>query len=106
MSSRVGTLTGGSTLVLCDRRRPGRGPGKRHASPDRAAQSGHDQVAAAVGLRDCGAAREVARRRRLVPSQSHAMQDVICHYTNLWFAGQKANWPLAQFYLNETRSHI
>ena len=49
---------------------------------------------------------EVARLRRLVPSQSHAMQDVSYHYTNLWFAGQKANWPLAQFYLNETRSHI
>jgi hypothetical protein len=49
---------------------------------------------------------EVARLRRLVPSQSHAMQDVSYHYTNLWFAGAKANWPLAQFYLNETRSHI
>jgi hypothetical protein len=49
---------------------------------------------------------EVARLGRLVPSQSHAMQDVSYHYTNLWFAGQKANWGLAQFYLNETRSHI
>jgi hypothetical protein len=49
---------------------------------------------------------EVARLRRLVPSQSHAMQDVSYHYTNLWFAGQNANWGLAQFYLNETRSHI
>jgi hypothetical protein len=49
---------------------------------------------------------EVGRLKRLVPSQSHAMQDVSYHYTNLWFAGQKANWGLAQFYLNETRSHI
>jgi hypothetical protein len=49
---------------------------------------------------------EVARLKRLVPSQSHAMQDVSYHYTNLWFAGSRANWPLAQFYLNETRSHI
>jgi hypothetical protein len=49
---------------------------------------------------------EVARLKRLVPSQSHAMQDVSYHYTNLWFAGQKANWGLAQFYMNETRSHI
>jgi hypothetical protein len=49
---------------------------------------------------------EVARLKSLVPSQSHAMQDVSYHYTNLWFAGQNANWGLAQFYLNETRSHI
>jgi hypothetical protein len=49
---------------------------------------------------------EVARLKRLTPSQSHAMQDVGYHYTNLWFAGQKANWPLATFYLDETRSHL
>jgi len=48
---------------------------------------------------------DVARLKRLTPSQSHAMQDVGYHYTNLWFAGQKANWPLATFYLDETRSH-
>ncbi len=44
--------------------------------------------------------------RALFPSQSHAMMDVSYHFTNLWFAGQHANWPLAQFYLNETRNHI
>jgi hypothetical protein len=49
---------------------------------------------------------DVARLKRLTPSQSHAMQDVGYHYTNLWFAGQKANWPLATFYLDETRSHL
>ena len=49
---------------------------------------------------------EVARLKRLTPSQSHAMQDVSYHYTNLWFAGQNANWPLATFYLDETRSHL
>lgn len=49
---------------------------------------------------------EVARLKRLVPSQSHAMQDVGYHFTNLWFAGQKRNWPLAGFYLAETRSHL
>jgi hypothetical protein len=46
------------------------------------------------------------RLKALVPSQSHAMVDVAYHFTNLWFAAQRANWPLAQFYLNETRSHI
>jgi hypothetical protein len=49
---------------------------------------------------------EVDRLKRLVPSQSHAMQDVGYHFTNLWFAGQTQNWPLATFYLAETRSHL
>ena len=34
------------------------------------------------------------------------MRDVGYHLTNLWFAGQKGNWPLAGFYLAETRSHL
>jgi hypothetical protein len=41
-----------------------------------------------------------------VPDQSHAMQDVSYHFSNLWFAAQQANWPLAKFYLDETRSHL
>jgi hypothetical protein len=41
-----------------------------------------------------------------LPSQSHAMMDVDYHFTNLYFAGQSKNWPLALFYLNETRSHL
>jgi hypothetical protein len=41
-----------------------------------------------------------------IPSQSHAMTDVDYQFTNLWFAAQERNWPLATFYLNETRSHI
>ena len=34
------------------------------------------------------------------------MADVGEHFTNLWFAGTAENWPLADFYLNETRSHL
>jgi hypothetical protein len=49
---------------------------------------------------------QVERLRGMVPDQAHAMQDVAYHFTNLWFAGDKENWPLAQFYLNETRSHL
>jgi hypothetical protein len=41
-----------------------------------------------------------------VPDQSHAMKDVGYHFTNLWFAGEAKNWPLAKFYLDETRSHL
>jgi hypothetical protein len=41
-----------------------------------------------------------------LPDQAHAMQDVGYHFSNLWFARQKENWPLAEFYNNEVRSHL
>lgn len=49
---------------------------------------------------------EVERLKGIVPDQAHAMQDVDYHFTNLWFAASQSNWPLAQFYFNETRSHL
>src|SRR5471030_2981689 len=49
---------------------------------------------------------EVAQLKALVPSNSHIMMDVQWHWTNLWFAGRKRNWPLALYYFNETRGHI
>src|SRR5262249_18357846 len=49
---------------------------------------------------------DVNKLKGLVPSQSHAIMDGACHFTNLWFAGQKKNWGLAEFNLNETRSHL
>ena len=49
---------------------------------------------------------EVERLKGLVPDQSHAMKDVGYHFANLWFAGQKKNWALADFYASETRSHL
>jgi len=51
-------------------------------------------------------AADVERLKALVPSNSHIMMDVQWHWTNLWFAGQAKNWPLAQYYFNETRGHI
>jgi hypothetical protein len=42
----------------------------------------------------------------LIPSQSHMMADVGAHFSNLWFAGKAENWPLADFYLSETKSHL
>lgn len=42
----------------------------------------------------------------LIPSQGHAMVDVAYHYGNLWFAVRAGNWPLAQFYLNETKAKL
>ena len=49
---------------------------------------------------------ELEQLKGRLPSQSHAMMDVDYHFANLWFAGQSKHWPLAQFYLNETRSHL
>jgi hypothetical protein len=49
---------------------------------------------------------EIDALKRLVPSQSHAMADVDYHFSNLWFAAGNDNWPLAEFYLDETRSHL
>ena len=40
------------------------------------------------------------------PSASVAMADVSFHWSNLWFAGQAKNWPLAAYYYNESRNHV
>lgn len=49
---------------------------------------------------------QIESLRGSLPSQSHTMADVEFHFANLWFAGKNENWPLATFYLNETRSHL
>jgi len=49
---------------------------------------------------------EIERLKSIAPDQAHAMQDVDYHFTNLSFAANQSNWPLAQFYFNETRSHL
>ncbi len=48
----------------------------------------------------------IAALEAVIPDQAHIMADVGEHFTNLWFAGGAGNWPLAEFYLNETRSHL
>ena len=56
---------------------------------------------------DLGALRaDVARLKANAPSQSHTMSDVGYHWSNLWFAAEKKNWPLAMFYFGESRQHI
>jgi hypothetical protein len=49
---------------------------------------------------------EIATLRQLIPTNSTIMMDVQWHWTNLWFAGKRRNWPLAQYYFNESRNHI
>ena len=41
-----------------------------------------------------------------LPDQSHVMADIGYHFANLWFAADKQNWPLANYYLGETRAHL
>ena len=57
-------------------------------------------------LRAQDLAAEVKGLRELAPDQAHIMADVGYHFTNLWFAGEAENWPLADFYLAETKSHL
>ncbi len=49
---------------------------------------------------------DIAHLKEVVPSQSHSMTDVGYQFANLWFAGKEKNWPLAEFFLNESRQHI
>ena len=78
----------------------GVGLGWRLAEPADPAGSS-DQAAEIRRLKD-----EIEQLKGMVPDQSHVMKDVAYHFSNLWFAGQARNWPLAAFYLSETRSHL
>jgi len=49
---------------------------------------------------------DITHLKEVVPSQSHTMTDVGYQFANLWFAGKQKNWPLAEFFLNESRQHI
>lgn len=49
---------------------------------------------------------EVERLRSLLPGQAFAMTQVAYNASNLYFAVQAENWPLATFYLNETRVRL
>jgi cytochrome c553 len=49
---------------------------------------------------------EVKALRGLVPDQAAVMEIQAYHFTNLWFAVDQENWPLAEFYLSETRQNL
>jgi hypothetical protein len=71
-----------------------------------ATEAGDLRGAGAPGVNEETLRSDVARLKANAPSQSHTMSDVGSHWTNLWFAGEKRNWPLATFYFDETRQHI
>src|ERR1700741_944942 len=93
----IGALIGGGAFA-CSR------------PSDGAAAAGSQVTSAAQGDRgqsDLDVLRsDVARLKANAPSQSHTMSDVGYHWTNLWFAGEKKNWPLAMFSFQEARNHI
>jgi len=52
------------------------------------------------------AAGDVAYLKSVVPTQSHSMIDAAYHWSNLWFAAEKKNWPLARYFFGEARQSI
>jgi hypothetical protein len=70
------------------------------------AQQGEGRRGAPPTLTNEQLSQEVAALRQLIPTNSTIMMDVQWHWTNLWWAGRKRNWPLAQYYFNEARGHI
>lgn len=59
------------------------------AAPVAAPAVSAEEVAALKG--------EVERLKGVAASASVAMADVGFHFSNLWFAGQAKNWPLATY---------
>ena len=71
------------------------------------AATAHAQATAPDATAEIAALKvEIEQIKGKLPGQAHAMIDVAYHFTNLWFAGQRGNWPLAQFNFNEVRSHL
>ena len=49
---------------------------------------------------------QVKNLEGLVPDQAAVMSHVGYHFANLWVAIDQQNWPLADFYLGETRNNV
>lgn len=49
---------------------------------------------------------EVKQLQSIMPGQAFAMTQIAYNFDNLWFAAQAKNWPLAQFYANETKVRL
>jgi hypothetical protein len=69
--------------------------------------SAQQAAPAATGGDDLATLRaEIERLKSIVPGQAFAMTQVAYNFNNLWFAAHAENWPLAQFYFNETRVRL
>ncbi len=49
---------------------------------------------------------EIKKLQGVEPDQAAVMSHLAYHWSNLWFALDQENWPLASFYLSETRSNL
>jgi hypothetical protein len=49
---------------------------------------------------------ELERVSGMLPAQAVAMTVVEYNFSNLWFAAHEGKWPLAQFFLSETRARL
>ena len=49
---------------------------------------------------------DVAHLKEITPPNSHPMVEAGMFAANLWFAGEKRNWPLADYFLGEMRNRI
>src|SRR5665213_3630975 len=49
---------------------------------------------------------DVQHLKDITPPMSHPMVDVGFNATNLYFSAKKKNWPLANYYLGETRNRL
>jgi hypothetical protein len=70
-----------------------------HAAPARAQPAPPTDELAALKA-------DVEQLKAKASDQSHVMADVAHHFSCLWFAGEKENWPLADFFFSETQSHL
>lgn len=76
----------------------------RNASPDAANEAEAARAVAAKEMASLMA--DVQTLKDKAVSASVAMADVGFHWSNLWFAGQSQNWPLANYYYSEARNHV
>ena len=82
-------------------------PGRmRLASPGVQAQNPVEPKGAASTTAVDDLRAEIKKLQALAPDQAAIMTHVAYHWSNLWFAIEKENWPLAEFYLSETRANL
>lgn len=88
-------------IVLLGARGRTGGPVSPAAAGDAAGKAAKDLQAEVESLRA-----DVKRLQDKAPDQAHVMMSAAYHFNNLWFAARAENWDLAEFYWNETRSHL
>ncbi|MDB5296688.1 MAG: hypothetical protein JWO31_2671 [Phycisphaerales bacterium] len=80
--------------------------GGRHHGSAAAAPADAPKVAADAGAQVEQLQQQIKRLESLVPDQAAVMTHVAYHFSNLYGAVQKENWPLADFYLSESMNNV